>query len=511
MDNRTTDAAWHYHNGTKHPNGKLLNAWHRFTPGLTPLHKLYPELEPIPLLPETRPLNTPALVAISTAVAPAGEQVPELGTLARLLYFSAGITKRIDYGPQVGVAEYRAAACTGALYHIELYVVCGDLPGLPAGVYHFDPLEPALRQLRAGDYRRALIAASGDEQGIASAPAIVVYTDVFARNAEKYQARAYRHAFWDCGTIVAHTLAMAAATGLPARVVAGFVDEDVNRLLDLDPQREYAVALVPVGHTARTAAAAPAVTPLGFETWPPAGEPAPGAEAILAMHAASSLGTAGEVSAWRGGTPQSPGAPATGPLFPLRPAAAAEQPGDLIEDVILRRGSTRRFMQATLTFGQVSTLLHKGLSAIPADFLEPPGTTLTRLYAISAAVDGLPPGGYVYRRGAQAFELLRTGHLRAAARHLALGQELAADASINIYFTTDLARVLARYGNRGYRAAQLEAAIAAGRLYLAAYALRLGATGLTFFDDDVATFFTPHAKDASAMFLIALGKKAVRR
>ena len=37
MDNRTTDAAWHYHNGTKHPNGKLLNPWHRFTPGLMPL------------------------------------------------------------------------------------------------------------------------------------------------------------------------------------------------------------------------------------------------------------------------------------------------------------------------------------------------------------------------------------------------------------------------------------------------------------------------------------------
>jgi nitroreductase len=76
---------------------------------------------------------------------------------------------------------------------------------------------------------------------------------------------------------------------------------------------------------------------------------------------------------------------------------------------------------------------------------------------------------------------------------------------VNVYFLCDLEPVLARFGNRGYRAAQLEAAITAGRLYLAAYALRLGATGLTFFDDDVTAFFSPHAAGKSVMFLIALG------
>ena len=48
--------------------------------------------------------------------------------------------------------------------------------------------------------------------------------------------------------------------------------------------------------------------------------------------------------------------------------------------------------------------------------------------------------------------------------------------------------------NRGYRAVQLEAGIIGGRIYLAAYAQHLGATGLTFFDDDVINFFSPHAK-----------------
>lgn len=67
-----------------------------------------------------------------------------------------------------------------------------------------------------------------------------------------------------------------------------------------------------------------------------------------------------------------------------------------------------------------------------------------------------------------------------------------------------------RWGNRGYRAAELEASIAAGKLYLAAYVQKLGASGLTFYDDEVTEFFSPRAAQKSVMFLLALGKSARR-
>jgi hypothetical protein len=35
---------------------------------------------------------------------------------------------------------------------------------------------------------------------------------------------------------------------------------------------------------------------------------------------------------------------------------------------------------------------------------------------------------------------------------------------------------------------------------------KLEASGLTFFDDDVTSFFSPHAAAKSVMFLVALGK-----
>ena len=90
-------------------------------------------------------------------------------------------------------------------------------------------------------------------------------------------------------------------------------------------------------------------------------------------------------------------------------------------------------------------------------------------------------------------------------------QALPAAASADVFFLTDLERVLERFGNRGYRAAQLEAGVIGGKLYLAAYAQRLGATGLTFYDDDVTAFFSPHAEGHSVMFLVALGKSVRRR
>ena len=116
----------------------------------------------------------------------------------------------------------------------------------------------------------------------------------------------------------------------------------------------------------------------------------------------------------------------------------------------------------------------------------------------------------MFHRNTLALELLKEGNLRREAGYLGLGQHIPADASVDVFILTDLKMVLERFGNRGYRAAQLEASITGGKLYLSAYAQGLGASGLTFFDDDVTEFFSPHAADKSVMFLVALGKTIKR-
>jgi len=145
---------------------------------------------------------------------------------------------------------------------------------------------------------------------------------------------------------------------------------------------------------------------------------------------------------------------------------------------------------------------------VPADFLDAMGTQLNHLYLIVHAVEGLEPGAYVFHRGHGLLECLKQGNFRDQAGYLGLEQQLPADAAVDIFFLADLRPILQRFGNRGYRAAQLEAGILGGKLYLAAYAQHFGATGLTFYDDDAIRFFSPHAEGKSAVFLVALGNSA---
>lgn len=511
MSNRNLEAAWVYHNGTKHSYQSIRTNPHYLDWENQPLpFKIYSSLEPIPLPHNFSPSEVAALLAISAIGAhPSGERILDLETLARILHFSAGIIRRRTYPG--GEIFFRAAACTGALYHIDLYLVCGDLPGLRAGVYHFGPHDFVLRQLRAGDYRETLVHASGEEPAVASAPAVIICTGTYWRNAWKYQARTYRHCYWDTGTILANLLAVATAHEVPAQVVGGFVDAEVNRLLDLDTEREVTLTLVALGRApGMPPGPSPEVEPLALQTVP-LSKTEVDYPAVRAMHAASSLTGEDEVKAWRGLPSQVVQPQPSGRLFPLRPQGDAEIPRDSIDQVILRRGSTRVFARRPITFVQLSNLLYRATRGIHADFLAPEGLQLNDLYLIIHAVDEMPAGAYVWRKDQEALELLKEGSFRREAGYLGLGQELSADASVNIFSLADLKPILERFGNRGYRAAQLEASIIGGKLYLAAYAQGLGATGLTFFDDDVTAFFLPHAGGKSVMFLVALGKPAKLR
>jgi SagB-type dehydrogenase family enzyme len=507
MKNRDILAAWKYHDGTKHSYWSIRNNPHYLDWANRPLpFKVFPKIEPLPLPRDVPQTGVAALSSISEPLPPSrADSIPDLQDLARILYFSAGITKhRKSSGGEI---YFRAAACTGALYEIELYVVTGDLPGLDAGVYHFNPADVSLRFLRKGDFRGNLTQATAAEPAVTGAPMTIICTGTYWRNAWKYQARTYRHFGWDNGTLLANMLAVSAASGLPAEIVLGFVDAEVNRLLDLDTHREVSLCLVPIGHRSESSLPTPRETPaLELETIPPSQREVE-YPAMLEMHDASSFESGEEVAQWRGKQPVVASSTPAGEEVQLQRRPEEEQPKDTIEQVILRRGSTRTFDKtATITLAQLSTILDCATRGLAADFLEPRGTQLNDLYLIVHSVEGLIPGAYFFRRGPSTLELLKEGKFRAEAHHLGLEQDLPADACVDIFFLANLGRTLERYGNRGYRAVQFEAGAIGGRMYLAAYAQRLGATGLTFFDDDVTNFFSPHARGKSAVFLLAIGK-----
>ena len=477
MANSDQHAARAFHDVTKLSYINLLTK--------PPLYKSYPGLTQIQL-PKAAPPETPTLEAVSgPAASPTGPL--DLSAIAQLLHHSAGLIRK-SFSASAGEVDYRAAASAGALYPTELYLVCGDLPGLAAGVYYYAPADNALTLLRTGDYRGNLSAAAADDS-LASVPATVVSTAVFWRSAWKYRTRGYRYCFWDNGTVLANLLATANSLGQPARALAGFIDREVDSVLGVDSEQEASTCLVALGEVGVsrpalvTDLASIASGDLGFS------EAIPYPESV-SLHSESCLSSAQEVSDWRDPTQENE--------TRLSPDIVSAPLGE----VISRRGSTRRFAREPILSEQLSALLAASSAKIPADF----GGVLVEPYLIVNAVAGLTPGAYHYSRASGALELLEEGEFRAEAGHLCFEQALGADASAVVFFLADLESALGRLGNRGYRVAQLEAGVLGGNLYLCAHSLGLGATGMTFFEDAVTAFFSPHAAGKSLMFLVGLGK-----
>ena len=457
--------------------------------------KVYPDLEPLRL---PTGLPVPALETFAAMRAAPIERPAPLGLdrLAAALFFSAGVM-RVKAYPGGGQVHFRAAPSTGALYQTEVYVVAGAVEGLKAGVYHFGPGDFALRRLRAGDWRGTLARAAADE-AIAAQPATLVLSAIYWRNTWKYQARGYRHLFWDSGSMLSQLLAVARALDLPARLVTGFVDAEVDALLGLDPTEEGALVLAPLGAPSTPAPPPATVTPLALTTVPlsPREVDYP---LLREAYDDSTLPAPTDVATWRadGGGGQVLHSDISG-LHAPSPRSIGE--------TIARRGSTREFSGDPIGREPLMAALdHAGLP-IPMDV--PDGSV--DLYVNVHAVDGVQPGAYAYDRAGRALILLHAGDVRRTSAFLCLEQALGGTSSATVFFLSDLGRVLTRWGNRGYRLANLEAGLRGGRLYLAAYGQGFGATGLTFYDRAVVDFFSPRAAGRDAIFVTALGRSRPR-
>jgi SagB-type dehydrogenase family enzyme len=482
-----------FHDETTHTPYSIRTSGHTLDWDNKPFpFKVYVDAPAVKLPRDIDVVATPALDALAAAAAPAPRLT--LNALTALLYYSAGVTKKKTY-PGGGEVLFRAAASTGALYQTEVYVAAGEVEGLEPGLYHFCPGDFTLRRLRTGDVRTALAEAAG-EPALARRASTLVVSAIYWRNTWKYQARGYRHLFWDSGTMLANALAVGDALGLAPRLLTGFVDDEVNHLVGLDPQREAALELVALGPEGTPAVSPGALPPITHEVMP-LSESQVDYPALREIHQASRLAGAGDVRTWRA-------RPAPPPREPREAIVALPTPatdGPPLGEVIQRRGSTRRFGPAPLSAVELATALWAAARPVPADV--PAG--LVDLYVIVNAVEGVAPGAYAYWPG-RGLELVRAGEFRREAAYLTLEQALGGDAAATFFFLAPLDAILTSWGERGYRLANLEAGLAGGRAYLAAYAGGFGASGLTFYDTEVVRFFSPHAAGRDAIFVTALGR-----
>jgi SagB-type dehydrogenase family enzyme len=251
-----------YHENSKMrraPDGYLIGSYHpsplpsELQHALLHATKSYPCAPRVSLPQNLPPLNVTldsALAARSSVRAYSGApfSMEEVSRLLLLAYGFAGETP-LDDGETT--RPRRTAPSAGALYPVELYLVALRTQDLDAGVYHYQPKDHVLERLRTGDLQQEVEAAVLYPEAIERASIVVLMGAVFHRNSFKYGERGYRFTLLDAGHIGQNLYLGATALKLGAVAIGGFLDDAINRLVEMNGVDESVVYLMAFGHPLR--------------------------------------------------------------------------------------------------------------------------------------------------------------------------------------------------------------------------------------------------------------------
>ncbi len=168
-----------------------------------------------------------------------------LATLGRLLHAAFGVKGMLQV--EGAVADDRPFPSAGALHPLELYVAAQRVEGLADGLYHYDPWTHQLALRRRGALHAELANLALGQDLLRDANLFVCLTAIFARTTWKYGQRGYRYVWLEAGHVGQNLCLVATAMDLAAVVIGGFLDQEVNRLLDLPAGEEDAVYLACAG------------------------------------------------------------------------------------------------------------------------------------------------------------------------------------------------------------------------------------------------------------------------
>lgn len=462
-------------------------------------------------------LNT-SYAAVRTGQTPLALPL-DLHHVAVLFELSLGLSAWKQYGRSKWAL--RCNPSSGNLHPTEGYLACPELPGLPAGVYHYLSRGHTLE-------RRAAPDAQAWSGAFPAAGIIVGLSSIYWREAWKYGMRAFRYCMHDCGHAIAAVAYAAAALGWRTRVLEEWSDDDAARLLGIDRAADFALAereqpevLLWVGKAAARPPAAPLLLALSRAAWSGRAnrlsvEPVHWAD-IDHVHAATSK--PGTAEARREKFPELP--PPARPKLDLSAAQLYRQRRSAVDF------DAKTTLGAADFFAMLDALLPRN-GVAPWDAA--PWPPQVHLGIIVNRVTGLDPGLYVFCRNQRRLAALKQaarqdwlwrtvagcpGHiglylllpydLRQAAKLICCHQSIAADSCFALGF-------LARFQDNlkaapwRYRWLFREAGILGQALYLEAEAAGVRATGIgCFFDDEMHALLGFHSHSFQSLYHFTVG------
>lgn len=160
-----------------------------------------------------------------------------LKEISQLLWSAQGITNE---------RGFRTAPSAGATFPLEMFVVANNVNGLSKGVYHYSPFENTLDLIHLNDISAELMLASHSQSMIAESAAVIVFGAVFKRTTDRYGERGIRYVYNEIGHASQNLHLQAAAMDLGTVVIGAYRDEEVEEILDLNPNIRV-LYMMPVG------------------------------------------------------------------------------------------------------------------------------------------------------------------------------------------------------------------------------------------------------------------------
>jgi SagB-type dehydrogenase family enzyme len=508
LDRRASDLltmTWReYHQSTKHSAESLRRAPHVLDWANMPDPFRHYDSVPVldlpadPSVPETPGLDLPegdVLDAVAgnakrhsnlSATTPAADGP---AFLSQLLFNSAAISasKRIlSTGYRYAL---RVNPSSGNLHPTEFHFFARGLKEWPDGLYHYRPSSHMAEQRAVGDLEM--------EFAGRTAPIVFVLTTIAWREAWKYRDRAYRYCLHDIGHAWQALALAARAMGCDSFATGHFPDDEVAYFCRLH-EDEWPMLIVEL-----RGASIPVREPDCRETVWYGGHANQLSRETIVYPSIEAIHTATKLSngACRGIPAVEPAPIGSGEIILPPPASSRRSFGE----VARKRRSALNFLGGiqSMSLQQLSAILAVTARAFCADFA---GPRFIQLYLYVHRVEGLQPAVYRFWPERAELEQIRVGDQRVAAAGLSLGQELAGNACVAFSMIGDFDRAARAHGDRGYRYVYFEAGAVGQRMYLAAEALGLGATGIgAFYDEEVHRYLDVKPEQGQVLYHFAIG------
>lgn len=480
-----------YHDSTKHSTESLRR--NRQVLDWANMLDPFRHYEGIPVLDLPADSPVPEIPALGLLL---GEPVSEPRSLrsaptflSQLLFHAAAVSAT----KTVPAAGYRYALrvnpSSGNLHPTEFHFATRGLDQWPDGLYHYRASSHMAEQRALGDFVTSL---DGNACSV-----VFVLTSIAWREAWKYRDRAYRYCLHDIGHAWQALALSARAVGCETFAVGHFFDDELAQTCGLSDEWPMLIVNLSGG-----------VIPIAgpgdnTRTWF-GGTPNQLSEVQIPYPMIDAVHSATKFITYRNIPRSEPAFHGSGEIQLPSPANSVRPFGEVART---GRSALDFTGSSQISLADLSALLTVTSQPYDADFAT---SRFVQLYVYVHRVEGLPRGVYCYWPQNAGLELVRSGDQRVMAAGLSLGQSLAGNACVSFSMIADIDRAVRSHGDRGYRYVHFEVGAIGQRLYIAAEALGLRATGIgAFFDDEVHRYLELPSTQGQVVYHFAVGHPVV--